>query len=107
MLLDGKNSTRKYVDEYFANNRIETNQILEVTSMDLLIEFAKTSLGVAGVIKEFVKDELDNKKLFEIPLDKALEKRNIGFIYDLNVPMNIGSERFINFYKDIWLDIYI
>ena len=47
MLLDEENITRLYVNNYFQKNNIEVNQLLEVTNMDLLIEFAKISLGVA------------------------------------------------------------
>ena len=41
MLLDEENITRQYINDYFYRNQIKTNQILEVSSMDLLIEFAK------------------------------------------------------------------
>ena len=50
MLLDTSNMTRHHVDEYMAENNICPHQILEVTTMDLLIEFAKIGLGVACVI---------------------------------------------------------
>ena len=40
---------------------MELSNILEVTTMDLLIEFAKIDLGVACVIREFVEDELQKK----------------------------------------------
>lgn len=39
MLLDRTNITRHYMDEYMALNQIEANNLLEVTTMDLLIEF--------------------------------------------------------------------
>jgi len=63
MLLDEKNMTRIFIDNYFIKNHIETNQILEVSNMDLLIEFAKIGLGVSCVIKEFVETELKLRSL--------------------------------------------
>ncbi|ABX43714.1 LysR family transcriptional regulator [Lachnoclostridium phytofermentans] len=81
MLLDEKNITRMYIDEYFAKRQLKPVQILEVSSMDLLIEFAKTSLGIACVIGEFVKNELDCGELTEISLPGKLDKREIGFVY--------------------------
>ncbi len=100
MLLDKKNLTRKYIDQYLSRNNIVTNQILEVTSMDLLIDFAKTSLGVACVIKEFVKPELKDNSLIEIPLATPIKKRNIGFVYLTTNPLNLASKKFIDFYKN-------
>ena len=58
LLLDRNNMTRTHIDSYFAEQDIEPKQILEATTMDLLIEFAKTGLGIGCVIREFVKDEL-------------------------------------------------
>lgn len=81
MLLDQSNMTRHHVDEYLAENRIYPRQVLEVTTMDLLIEFAKIGLGVACVIKELVQKELDSGLLTEIPLKIPIHRRTIGFAY--------------------------
>lgn len=81
MLLDTSNMTRHHVDEYMAENNIFPHQILEVTTMDLLIEFAKIGLGIACVIKELVQKELDSGMLVEIPLDIPIHRRTIGFAY--------------------------
>ena len=81
MLLDQSNMTRHHVDEYLAENHIFPRQILEVTTMDLLIEFAKIGLGVACVIKELVQKELDSGILIEVPLNTPIHRRTIGFAY--------------------------
>lgn len=99
MLLDEKNMTRIFIDDYFAKNHIETNQILEVSNMDLLIEFAKTGLGVSCVIKEFVQTELKNGSLIEIPLDEPLDKRKVGFAYSTNNYLSDSAKKFIKFYQ--------
>jgi len=101
MLLDEKNMTRLFIDDYFTNNKIETNQILEVSNMDLLIEFAKIGLGVSCVIKEFIQNDLNNATLIEIPLDKPLGKREVGFAYQTNSPLSDSAQKFIRFYKKI------
>lgn len=81
MLLDQNNMTRHHVDDYMKENSIEPKQILEVTTMDLLIEFAKIGLGIACVIKELVQKELDSGRLMEIPLAAPIRKRTIGFAF--------------------------
>lgn len=81
MLLDENNMTRHHVDEYMAENAIFPHQILEVTTMDLLIEFAKIGLGVACVIRVLVQKELDTGVLVEIPLQNSISRRTIGFAY--------------------------
>ncbi|MFU0828425.1 MAG: HTH lysR-type domain-containing protein [Lachnoclostridium sp.] len=100
MLLDEKNITRLYIEDYFTRNQIETNQILEVSNMDLLIEFAKTGLGVSCVIKEFIEKDLKNGTLIEIPLENPLEKREVGFAYMKHIQLTDSLKKFVQFCKE-------
>lgn len=77
MLLDRTNITRHYMDEYMALNQIEANNLLEVTTMDLLIEFVRIGLGVGSVIKEFIKDDLETGKLVQLKLDVPIHKNGL------------------------------
>lgn len=81
MLLDKNNITRHYIDDYMACNEIIANNLLEVTTMDLLIEFARIGLGIGCVIKEFVKEDLDSGRLVQLKLDTPIHKRNVGFLW--------------------------
>lgn len=84
MLLDRNNITRHYIDDYMNINHIEANNLLEVTTMDLLIEFAKIGLGVGCVIREFVKDDLKSGALIQLEPGTPIHKRTIGFVYHSN-----------------------
>lgn len=82
LLLDRSNMTRTHIDAYFADQGIDPKQVLEATTMDLLIEFAKTGLGIGCVIREFVREELENGSLIELPLNTPIQRRTIGFAYN-------------------------
>ncbi len=97
MLMDKENVSRKYIDHYFKTNSIEPKHILEISSMDLLIEFAKTSLGVACVIKEFVTQELEEGTLIQIPLKTPINKREVGFSYSKNAYLSDSMQKFMNY----------
>lgn len=97
MLLDKHNMTRQYIDDYLREHRIETGDLIEVSSMDLLIDFAKTNLGVACVIRQFVQQELSTGELLEIPLGFPIHKREIGFAYKENVQPSRSLELFLAF----------
>ncbi len=84
MLLDRANITRRYLDDYLSLHHITPNNLLEVTTMDLLIEFARIGLGIGSVIREFVKEDLDSGRLAQIPLKSPIPKRTIGFAYFSN-----------------------
>ena len=96
MLLDEENITRQYINDYFYRNQIKTNQILEVSSMDLLIEFAKIGIGAACVIREFVEQELKESTLIEIPMAEPIESRSIGFAYSNSHKLSKSALTFLN-----------
>lgn len=82
MLLEHSNMTRSHIDTWFSENNIEPKQILEANTMDLLIEFSKIGLGIGCVIREFVKDELADGTLIEVPLPSPVSRRTVGFAYN-------------------------
>ena len=99
MLLDKSNMTRQYIDDYLQENHILVGDSIDVSSMDLLIEFSKISLGVACVIKGFVSKELKEGSLVEIPLGFPIHMRAVGFAYKRNMKPSKSLELFVDFYK--------
>lgn len=80
MLPDDANITRQHIDAALKEHGIELNTFLEVSTMDMLIEFSKIGLGIACVIREFVQNELETGLLTEITLGPEIPTREIGFI---------------------------
>jgi len=99
MLLDKNNITRRYIDDYLQMNHISASETIDISDMGLLIDFAKIGVGIACVIKSFVAKELADGKLVEIPLEQAIQKREVGFAYKENVRPSKSLENFILFYK--------
>ena len=99
MLLDKNNMTRQYIDDYLQENHIVVQDSIDISSMDLLIEFAKIGVGVACVIREFVKQELADGSLVEIPLGFPIHKREVGFAYKKSMKPSKSLELFVDFYK--------
>ena len=81
MLLEKDNLTRQYLDQYLKSNQLFPENILETTSMDLLIDFARIGLGIGCVIREFVETELQEGSLLELPAPFPIASREIGFVY--------------------------
>ena len=92
MLLDQSNMSRKHVDSYLTERQIEVNQLLEVTDMELLIEFSRIGIGIGCVIKELVADDLKKGTLIEIPLPVPIPSRIIGFACHLAQPSDTLRE---------------
>ena len=97
MLLDKENITRQYMEKYLVKEEITAAQTIEITSMDLLIDFAKIDLGIACVIEDFVQEELDTGKLISLPLPVSVPSRKVGFAYLKNQTCSATAEKFSDF----------
>ena len=97
MLLEKNNVTRTHIDSYLASEGIYPNQVLEVNNMDLLIDFASIGMGVASVVREFALDYLETGKIIELPLEKKIEKRTVGFIYSNSKGKSTVLNKFLEF----------
>lgn len=99
MLLDKNNMTRQYIDDYLQENQIIIKDSIDISDMDLLIDFARIGVGVACVIKNFVREDLENGTLMEIPLGFPIHKREVGFAYKTTTTPSKSLAEFIHFYK--------
>ena len=99
MLLDKNNMTRQYIDDYLQENQIVIKDSIDISNMDLLIAFARIGVGVACVIKNFVREDLENGTLVEIPLGFPIHKREVGFAYKTTTKPSKSLSEFIHFYK--------
>lgn len=97
ILLDKKNITRRYVDKYLNKWNIDSDHAMEVSSMELLIDFVKTGLGIGCIIKQFITDELTNGQLVEIPTPAAIKERDVAFAYSASVPLTGAAKLFIEY----------
>ena len=99
MLLDKNNMTRQYIDDYLQENQIIIKDSIDISDMDLLIDFARIGVGVACVIKNFVREDLEKGTLMEIPLGFPIHKREVGFAYKTTTKPSKSLAEFIHFYK--------
>jgi len=100
MLLDKENITRQYVSEYLNKNHIEAQNFLEVSDMDLIIDFSRISMGVGCVIREFVLDDLKEGRLIEIPLETPIQARNLGFAFPKAALYSGAMQRIISRFQN-------
>lgn len=95
MLLETENISRQYIEDYFKKYKIDVKHVLEIGTMDLLIEFTKLGLGVACVIKEFVEEELTTGMLIELSLKNKIEQREIGLAYCEQTVLTEATKKFL------------
>ena len=96
LILQSKGSiTREFLDNIAKEKGIIFNPNIELASYSLVVEFAKIGLGIGYVTKEYIKDELNNKKLFELKTKEKIPSRYIGIALSKNHLPNFSTKKLI------------
>ena len=96
LILQSKGSnTREFLDNIAKEKEIIFNPNIELASYSLVVEFAKIGLGIGYVTKEYIKDELNNKKLFELKTKEKIPSRYIGIALSKNHLPNFSTKKLI------------
>ena len=94
LLLNEENISRRYMNSYLSDEKIEISQSIEISTMDLLIEFARIDMGIACVIGNFAEKEIDGNRLIKLPLANPIAKRKIGFARKMQADYPIAVRKF-------------
>jgi len=96
ILLDKSSNSRIYIDRYFEANSISVTPDFELGNIDLLIHFAKFDFGIACVIKNFIKGELEKGEIYEIKPVEKIPPRSIGAVWLKDVPLSTAARELID-----------
>lgn len=95
-------NTRTFLNDYMSKNDIQFKPDIEIVSYNLVVEFIKAGFGIGYVTKEFIKEELKNKQLYEIKVNPKIPTRNLGIITLKNNTLSYAASKFIDIImKDI------
>lgn len=96
LILQAKGSnTRWFLDKLGQDNNIIFKPHIELTSYSLVSCFAKIGLGIGYVTKDYIKNELDNKELYELKIKEKIPGRYIGIALSKNHIPNFSTKKLI------------
>ncbi|MCM3740637.1 LysR family transcriptional regulator [Oceanobacillus luteolus] len=96
LILFEKNTiSRRYVDEFFEERGYAISPVFELGSYDLLMDFAKSNLGISCVVREFSQEYLNRGILHEVLLEETIPSREIGIVNLKSVPLSPAAEKFV------------
>jgi DNA-binding transcriptional LysR family regulator len=98
LLLERGSNSRQYLDRYFKAHDVTVVPDFELGNMDLLVNFAKYDFGIACVIRNFVEEELESGKLFEIRPIEKLPARSLGVVWLKDSLLSKASEELITYF---------
>lgn len=96
LILQDKNSnTRKFLDDFANKYEITLKPKIEIGSYYLVSEFSRIGLGIGYVTKDYIKNNLDNKELFIVPIKEEIPSREIGILLNKNTTPNFSTKELI------------
>lgn len=96
LILQDKNSnTRKFLDNFANKYEITLKPKIEIGSYYLVSEFSRIGLGIGYVTKNYIKNNLDNKELFIVPIKEKIPSREIGILLNKNTTPNFSTKELI------------
>lgn len=96
LILQAKGSnTRWFLDKLGQDNNIIFKPHIELTSYSHVSCFAKIGLGIGYVTKDYIKNELDNKELYELKIKEKIPGRYIGIALSKNHIPNFSTKKLI------------
>ncbi|MGF7030682.1 DNA-binding transcriptional LysR family regulator [Paenibacillus mucilaginosus] len=96
ILLEQGTSTRRHLDRYAAGQGLSLQPELELGSMDLLLQFARSGMGIACVVREYAQEEMQRGGLTEVPLAVPVPPREVGLVTLQGVPLSAAARRFVD-----------
>ncbi len=95
ILLEGNSSTRNYIDMFLSTHGVSIQPEFELSTSDMIVQFAQRNLGVGCVVKDFAKEALDSGVLFELRFNQIIPKRKICVITDQSRPLSLAAGRLL------------
>lgn len=95
LLLEKGTNTRKFVDELMARFNLNLAPEIELGSIDNLVQFTKSGLGISYLVKDFIQDELSKSELYELRIKEKIPTRAIGIATLKNIPLSRAAAAFI------------
>ncbi len=100
ILLEGNSSTRNYIDNFLQSYNVDIRPEFELSTSDMIVQFALRNLGVGCVVKSFAQEYLDSGVLFELRFKSLIPKRDICVITDETRPLSIAASRLLELIRE-------
>ena len=95
LMLELSTATRQAIVSFAHSQGVHLHPEIELASLELMTELAKTGIGIACIPREFVIHELEEGSLREIKTNPPLPTRAIGLALPKNENMMFAVKEFI------------
>ena len=88
--LEGETSSRRNVEKFLKGFHVELHPEFELATSQMLVQFARRGLGVASVVEDFAREELESGHLFAFHLEEEIPSRPMYVVTDPKIPLSVA-----------------
>lgn len=96
VMLEDKSTSRRFVNAEFAIFGLKLLPVMELCSIDLILDAVRKGAGIGCVTKQYIEKELGKGDIYEVPLSFDMPKRSLGIITMKGAPLNFASYKFVD-----------
>ena len=92
-------NTRTFLDNFTKRFDVTLKPSIELASYNLVVEFTKIGFGIGYATYEYIQDDLNNHKLYELKIKEKIPGRYIGIAISKNHIPNFSTKKLIEIIK--------
>lgn len=94
--LEGKTSTRTYVDTFLEKKNVILKPEFELATSDIIVQFSIRNMGVGSVVKDFAEEYIDSGELLQLTFDEKIPKRRICIATSKKIPLSNAAQKMLD-----------
>ena len=95
IFLEKNTSTRTFMDEFLKERGVEVEPEFELSTSDMIVQFALRNLGIGCVMSGFAEVELEKGSLLELQFEEEMPKRHFAIITDRKTPVSPAGKKIL------------
>ena len=100
IFLEGNTSTRSYMNTYLSGNGIVLQPEFELSTSDMIVQFALRNLGIGCVVRDFAQEALEAGLLFELRFNKMIPKREFCVVTGRRTPLSAAAGKLLQIMRE-------
>ncbi len=94
--LEEDTSTRKYMDQYLAEKKVQITPEFELATSDMIVQFALRNLGIGCVVEDFAKESVDSGELFVLSFKESIPKRQMCVVHHKKTMLSNAAKHMLS-----------
>lgn len=100
IFLEKNTSTRTFMDQFLKEREVEVEPEFELSTSDMIVQFAMRNLGIGCVMSGFAQMELEKGNLIELQFEEPMPGRQFAIITDRKTPISPAGKKILKLMID-------